>query len=114
MQKVNPNSSESFYDLIKMFSYNKDLSLDIKNKSIEYKNDIAINDVSYSGLAEKRIDAYMIKPSGEGPFPSIIFVHPAPGSRDTFLDEAIAMAEIGAMSLVIEAPWAHTEFVQKY
>ncbi len=96
-----------------MFSYNKDLSFNIENKSIEHKNDIAIKDISYSGLAEKRIDAYLIKPSDEGPFPGIIFVHPAPGSRDTFLDEAIAMAEIGAMSLVIDAPWAHTEFFAK-
>ena len=113
MQKVNPNSSESFYDLIKMFSYNKDLSLNIENKSIEHKNDIIIKDISYSGVSEKRIDAYLIKPSGEGPFPGIIFVHPAPGSRDTFLDEAINLAEIGAMSLLVDAPWAHTEFVAK-
>ncbi len=53
---------------------------------------------------EKRIDAYSIKPSGEGPFPGILFVHPAPGSIDTFLDEAIALAGIVTMSLAIYVP----------
>lgn len=113
MQSENPNSTESFDDLVKMFSYNGDMNLDIEKKGIEYKNNIAIQDMSYSGVSEKRIDAYLIKPSGEGPFPGVMFVHPGPGSRDTFLDEAIALAENGAMSLVINAPWAHPEYAEK-
>lgn len=104
------NPSESFNDL-KMFSYNHDIPLDFKKKSTEYKNNVAIHDINYSGLTEKIINAYLVKPQGEGPFPGIIFVHPGPGSRDTFLDEAVEMAEKGAMSLLIDAPWAHDKFV---
>lgn len=108
------NPSESFENLVKMFSYNHDLPLDLKKKDTEYKNSIAIHDISYSGLAEKRINAYLVKPLGEGPFSGIIFVHPGPGSRDTFLDEAIEIAENGAMSLLIDAPWANpSEFAKR-
>lgn len=107
------NPSKSFDNLVKMFSYNPDLPLDLKKKNTEYKNNIVIHDISYSGLAEKRINAYLVKPPGEGPFSGIIFVHPGPGSRDTFLDEAIEIAENGAMSLLMDAPWAHDEFVDR-
>lgn len=98
------NLSGSFNDLVKMFLYNHNLPLDLKKKSTEYKNNIAIHDINYSGLTEKIINAYLVEPQGEGPFPGIIFAHPGPGSRNTFLDEAIELAEKGAMSLLIDAP----------
>ncbi|RXE56021.1 hypothetical protein ABH15_07420 [Methanoculleus taiwanensis] len=34
-----------------------------------------------------------------------MYVHPGPGSRDTFLDETVMLARQGAVSLLIDAPW---------
>jgi len=39
----------------------------------------------------------------------VIFVHPAPGDRTTFLEEAAQFGKQGLASLVVEAPWAQGE-----
>jgi dienelactone hydrolase len=36
-------------------------------------------------------------------------VHPAPGDRTTFLEEAVQLCKQGLASLVVEAPWAQGE-----
>jgi len=89
-----------------MFSYDRKSSPDLVKYSIEYRNGISICDISFAGLAQERIKAYMVMPSGSGPFAAILFLHPGPGSRSTFLDDALILAEKGAASLFIEAPWA--------
>ncbi len=95
------------------FSYNRKLSLDVEEIGVEYKNDISIHDISYASLAEGRIRAYLVQPTGKGPFAGIVFVHPGPGSRSSFLEEAVMLARMGAISLLIDAPWAYAEFGER-
>lgn len=81
---------------------------------VEYRNKIAIHDIAYDGVSQEKIRAYLVEPSGEGPFAGVIYVHPSPGNRETFLEEAVEMAERNNIaSLVIEAPWASEEYVPK-
>lgn len=65
-----------------------------------------MHDISYAGSKGGRIRAYLVAPAGEGTFPGIIFVHPGPGNRSSFLDEAITQARANAVCLLIDAPWA--------
>jgi dienelactone hydrolase len=62
--------------------------------------------VSYASVAPGRVDAFLVAPPGEGKFPGVIFVHPGPGNRYTFLEEAIQLARHRAVSLLIDAPWS--------
>lgn len=99
-------------DVIQMdetFSYNQKIPLNQEEVGIEYRNDVSVHDISYAGLREGRIRAYLVVPAGEGPFPGIIFVHPGPGNRSSFLDEAITLAKANATCLLIDAPWANGE-----
>jgi cephalosporin-C deacetylase-like acetyl esterase len=89
------------------FSYNQEATLDIKEAGVEYKSGVSVHDFSYSGIKGGRIRAYLVSPPGVGPFAGVIFVHPGPGSRSSFLDEAIALAKANAICLLIDAPWAN-------
>jgi len=89
-----------------MFSYDRKSSPDLVKYGIEYRNGTSICDIRFAGLAQEKIKAYLVMPSGSGPFAGIVFLHPGPGSRSTFLDEALILAGKGASSLLIEAPWA--------
>ena len=90
-----------------IFSYNQKAPLNQEEAGIEYRNGVSVHDISYAGLKEGRIRAYLVVPPGNGPFAGIIFVHPGLGSRSSFLDEAITLAKANAICLLIDAPWAN-------
>jgi pimeloyl-ACP methyl ester carboxylesterase len=108
-----PPSVGSFKDLIRIFDYNRRSPLDVEESSVEQRNGVLVHDISYSGLANGRVRAYLVLPPGNGPFAGLIFVHPGPGNRSSFLEEAITLAKMGSVSLLIDAPWAYPEFGER-
>ncbi|MDD2754621.1 MAG: alpha/beta fold hydrolase [Methanothrix sp.] len=88
------------------FSYNQNAPLNKEEAGRDYHSGTSVRDISYAGLKGERVRAYLVAPAGEGPFPGIIFVHPGPGNRSSFLDEAITLARTNAVCLLIDAPWA--------
>jgi uncharacterized protein len=99
-------SGISFDDRRGLFEYDPASPLDIEETVLEERDGVCVYDVNYSSPGERRIDAYLIMPPGPGPFAGIVFVHPGPGSRDSFLEESLIFARRGAVSLVIDAPWS--------
>jgi dienelactone hydrolase len=55
------------------------------------------------------VTAYLVAPPGEGMFAGLIYAHPGDGDRGYFLDEAVAMAPAGVVSLLVDAPWVRPE-----
>lgn len=70
--------------------------------------DVSVRDLAYRAAPERWVRAYLVAPVGEeqSRFAAVLFLHPAPGSRATFLAEAVALAGMGAASLLVDAPWA--------
>ncbi len=89
-----------------IFDYDPALPLDIQETGVEERKGIAVHDLSYAGTMGRRYRAYLVRPPGNGPWAGLIFVHPGLGARTDFLDEALQLAGAGALSLLIEAPWA--------
>ena len=106
MDKEFPRSTASFNELARIFSYDRALSPDIRKAAKKYEDGITILDISYAGFAQERIKAFLVEPLGEGTRAGIVFVHPGPGNRSTFLDEAKQLARRGASCLLIDAPWS--------
>ncbi|MCI0580637.1 MAG: dienelactone hydrolase family protein [Chloroflexi bacterium] len=101
---------ESLEALPAPFDYDRGLSLDVQEMGVVAGNDnVSVHEISYAGQAGGRVEAYLVTPAGKGPFAGVIFVHPAPGSKATFLDEAVTLARRGAVGLLIDAPWAQGE-----
>lgn len=101
-----PTSIAPLNERSRIFSYDSTLSLDVKEAAKKIENGIIIHDISYAGFAQDRIEAFLVEPQGVGTRAGIVFVHPGPGNRSTFLDEAKHLAGMGTCCLLIDAPWS--------
>lgn len=59
---------------------------------------------------QPRVPAYLVRPSGPGPFAAVLWVHwlghPETTNRTQFLAEATALAREGVVSLLVDTMWA--------
>lgn len=95
-----------------LFAYKESVPFDAKKVSEKNQDGIIIQDIDYVAHAAERgrRKAYLIKPKGNGPFAGILFFHwlgEPNGNRNQFVDEAVALAKQGTVSLLIEGyfPW---------
>lgn len=94
-------------DAATLAAYDAAAPLDAREESpVRDEQGIAIHDVSWVSPGGGRVSAWLVVPRGEGPFAGITYLHGSETWRDDFLDEAIAMAHGGAVSLVLDAPFA--------
>ena len=96
-------------ELRRMFDYDRTAPLDLQEVKVENRDGVRVHDISYLSPRGGRVTAYLVVPSGKGRFAGLIFMHPRPGSRSTFLDEAVSLAGAGAVSLLIDAPFSRPE-----
>lgn len=89
-----------------IFDDDQGLPLDVQAAGVEDRTGATVHDISYAGFASSRVRAYLVRPPGAEPWAGLIFVHPGLGDRTNFLDESVELARAGALSLVVEAPWA--------
>jgi hypothetical protein len=89
---------------VAQFDYDPTQPLDLQESGVKYREGVAIHDVSYASVASGRIVAFLVKLVGGRKFAGVLWVHPARGSRRTFLDEAVQLAWNGAVSLLVDAP----------
>jgi dienelactone hydrolase len=102
---------------LRYFDYDQKAPLDIREVGVENRGDVAIHDISYASPKGGRVPAYLVVPTGKGPFAAIIWGHwYMPGSaflnRKEFLDEAVALAPAGAVSLLTDGPVARPGHVE--
>jgi pimeloyl-ACP methyl ester carboxylesterase len=89
---------------VSLFAYDSGMPLDLQEQGVEARGETRVHDVSYASPKGGRVPAYLVTPAGRGRHAAIVFVHHGQGDRKTFLDEAIALAGRGAVSLLIDAP----------
>jgi len=95
-----------------LFTYQRSLAFDLKETSAKEQNGVVVRDVNYAACdpRHKRIDAYIVRPQGKGSFAGVVFFHwlgNVKSDRTEFLDEAVALARQGTVSLLIQGyfPW---------
>lgn len=98
--------SANFSELRLMFDYDRKTALDVKESVVEDRDGIHVHDISYASPKGGRVTAYLLVPPGKGRFAGIIFMHRRPGERSIFLDEALSFARMGAVCLLIDAPFS--------
>jgi dienelactone hydrolase len=91
-----------YENLVRLFDYDQTAALDIHEANVASSDDFIIHDISYESPKGGWVPAYLVTPTGEGPFAGIIFLHPGGGDRGYFLDEAKKLAKRGAISLLID------------
>jgi cephalosporin-C deacetylase-like acetyl esterase len=102
-------------ELLRHFDYDQKAPLGIQEAGVEQRGDVAIHDLSYASPKGGRVPAYLVVPKSKGPFAAIIWGHwYQDGSeflnRKQFLEEAVALAPSGVVSLLIDGPIARPEY----
>lgn len=104
-------------DLASRYNYGSHMALDFNEGGVEEQGKALVIDLTYAGeTAADHVPAYLIMPHGGGPYPAIIWGHwlkkdSRLANRDEFLQEALALARSGVVSLLIDAPQARPDFV---
>jgi hypothetical protein len=92
-------------ELLQQFDYDASVPLDVQEVKSEARDGATVHDITYAGPSG-RIDAFLIVPDGDGPFPAVEFMPGAPGARYTFFTEAMELAKLGILSLLPDPPYA--------
>jgi dienelactone hydrolase len=95
----------TFEQVLPLFAYKGDQAFAVSEKSSETDNGATVKDITFIGAAGEPVDAYLILPAGNGPFPGILFEHVSGGSREDFLTEATTLAQTQhSVGLVVGRP----------
>lgn len=92
-----------------LFRYNDRAPLSVKEVSSEQRGDVTVRDITFSPGPGRETKAYLVVPRGNGPHAGILWVHwlgEEKSNRTQFLDEAVALAPKGTVSLLIDAMWS--------
>ncbi|HEX7297229.1 MAG TPA: hypothetical protein VF251_15870 [Pyrinomonadaceae bacterium] len=103
-------------DLGNHFEYDKNLPLDVKTVGSEKRGDVTIYDITYASPKGGVVPAYLVVPKGKGPFAAVVWGHwywsnSPMFNRKQFLDEAVALAPAGVVSLLTDGPNARPGYV---
>src|SRR5258705_3356818 len=120
-------AQENYSQLLRHWDYDKSALLNAKEVGIRKLDGVTVYDISFAAPVGDRsaaigpnggvVTAYLVVPSGTGPFPAVIYGHWCmPGSeeknRGEFLDEAMVLAHSGVLSLLPDHVTVHPGFVE--
>ncbi|MEO8361655.1 MAG: alpha/beta fold hydrolase [Vicinamibacteria bacterium] len=104
VEEVRKRFGDSAPDLA-AFAYDTAAPLEVGIGPEEQRGTTRIIDISYASPRGGRVPAYLVLPEASAvKAPGLLFLHHGQGDRKTFLDEAVALAEKGYVSLLIDAP----------
>jgi dienelactone hydrolase len=88
-----------------LLDYDATAPLRIRDMILETFDGGSVHDITYESANERKVNAYLVEPSGKGPFAAILFAHWANGTRAEFLAEAKLYAREGTVSLLTSYSW---------
>lgn len=94
-----------------LFDYDQSAPLDVQAKDPSLRDGALITDLTFAGH-QQRVRAYLVSPvdSPPGSHAGVLYTHwlgePMSTNRTEFLDEAVALASQGIVSLLVDAMWA--------
>jgi dienelactone hydrolase len=102
-------------DYFAHFTYDTGVSFNVKQASVKVRDGVTIQDIKYTGSNGDTVPAYLVIPKGMGKFAGVLWGHwlmpgAANSNREEFLEEAIALAPAGVISLLIDAPQSRPNF----
>ena len=103
--------------LLRHFDYDKNAPLELQTLSAKTRGKAIVYDISYASPKGGVVPAYLVVPAeGNGPFAAVIWGHwywrnSEMRNRKQFLDEAVALAQAGVVSLLTDGPVARPGYV---
>jgi len=105
----------SYSKAAKHFDYDTHAPLDIREISVQDRSGAKVHDITYASPIVGVVPAYLVVPHAKGKFAAILWGHwmmpkSPTANRSEFLDEAVALASAGVVSLLIDAPYVRPGF----
>lgn len=104
-----PSGIDTYEQLMHLFQYEKIGTVHVKEFGGIVRGTVCIRDIAVKCDACRWMSAYWVEPVAAEVQRAVLYVHPGPGERTTFLAEAEHMAQAGARCLLVDAPWARGE-----
>lgn len=103
-------STSSLPDSLKrLYAYNRSAPLAERDNQRPYKERGAtLHDISFRGSRGRRVNAFLMIPDGKGPFGGVVFQHGSGQDRTEFVAEALALAQRGAVGVMLDEPWVRS------
>lgn len=104
-------------DMVRHFDYDKNAPLELLTLSGKTRAKAIVYDITYASPKGGVVPAYLVVPAeGNGPFAAVIWGHwywrnSEMRNRKQFLDEAVALAQAGVVSLLTDGPVARPGYV---
>lgn len=92
-----------------LFTYDENAPLDIQEVSHRREEGATIIDLRYASPKGGRVPATLVIPDGVGPFAGMIYQHGMPATRQHLIPGAVTYARMGAVVILIDAPFARPE-----
>jgi dienelactone hydrolase len=98
-------------EMLAHFDYDQKAPLGMKELGVEKRGDVTIHDITYVSPKGGVVPSYLVVPKGKGRFAAVIWGHwywdnSPMRNRKQFLDEAVALAPTGVVSLLTDGPVA--------
>jgi len=94
---------------ISLFTYDENSPLDIREVSRKREDGVTIVDLTYASPMGGYVPATLVEPDGSGPFAGILYQHGMPSIRQTLIPSAVTYARMGAVVVLIDAPFSRPE-----
>jgi len=103
-------------EMVRHFDYDETVPLDVTVLGTQKRGTVSVYDITYASPKGGVVPAYLVVPSGKGPFAGVIWGHwywrnSDMRNRKQFLDEAVALAPTGVVSLLTDGPVARPGYV---
>src|SRR6185436_7735666 len=103
-------------EMLRHFDYDQKAPLEIKHVGVQRRAQAVVYDLTYVSPKGGVVPAYLVVPKGKGPFAAIVWGHwywtnSPMFNRKQFLDEAVALAPAGVVSLLTDGPNARPGYV---
>src|SRR5436190_9452398 len=99
------------------FDYDRTAPLHIKQIGVERRANATVYDITYDSPKGGVVPAYLVVPRARGPYAAIVWGHwcwqnSSMRNRKQFLDEALALATSGVVSLLPDHPMSRPGYVE--
>jgi dienelactone hydrolase len=99
-----------YEELVQLFNYDQDLPVDLVVESEQQQGSAVVQTITYTGGMGFRVPAYLVIPNGGGPYSAVIYLHKGAGDKNQYLTEALMLASMGVVSLLLDSPFVSNPY----
>jgi dienelactone hydrolase len=91
--------------LASLYAYDGGRPLDVREAGVQTRSgNVTVHDLTFASPKRGRVPAYLVLPSGTGPFPAVVMEPGSNGDRDVVVEDLVDLAKRGVAGLVITPP----------